>query len=76
MGGRPVTPGLRDGAGTLAGGAGTLAGVLEAGTVPGALLPRGFFARPALEVAPRLLSPTTSGLLMKVGFSQLAPTSG
>jgi DNA-3-methyladenine glycosylase len=35
--------------------AGTLAGVLDAGTVPGALLPREFFAGPALEVASRLL---------------------
>jgi DNA-3-methyladenine glycosylase len=39
----------------VAPGTGTLAGVLEAGTVSGALLPREFFARPALEVAPRLL---------------------
>ena len=30
----------------------------------------------AAESAPRLGSPTTSGSLMKVGFSQLAPTSG
>jgi DNA-3-methyladenine glycosylase len=36
-------------------GRGTLAGVLDAGTVPGALLPREFFVRPALDVAARLL---------------------
>jgi DNA-3-methyladenine glycosylase len=36
-------------------GGGTLAGVLDAGTAAGALLPRDFFARPALDVAAPLL---------------------
>jgi DNA-3-methyladenine glycosylase len=36
-------------------GGGTLARVLDAGTAPVALLPREFFARPSLEVAPQLL---------------------
>jgi hypothetical protein len=30
----------------------------------------------AVAAEARLLSPTTSGLVMNVGFSQLAPTSG